>query len=341
MNALVKYAKGSGNMEVRDVPEPSPREGDVKIKVAYAGICGSDLHVYHDSIAIRMNFPVITGHEYSGVITELGKGVEGLCVGDRVISTNYEVCGMCPNCDVGYANLCDERKTFGYWFNGAFAPYTTRKATRILKIPENVSDVSAAMTEPLACVCHAVYDLCKIQPGDLILVTGPGAIGLMAMQVAKAHGGKVIVTGTSADEYRLTLAKQLGADIVVNIDKDDLTAVVMAESRGVGADVVLECSGSPAAIDSALNLIKKLGYFTLIGLPGKKVEFDVEKICHKEIQFSGSFGSRKVSWEQALNLQARGLVTLDPMAMCLPLTQWEEAFKRFEQKEGCKILLQP
>ena len=329
-------------MEIRDMPDPTAGPGQVKIQVKYAGICGSDLHVYHSGIPIPMNPPVIMGHEYAGIITELGKGVEGFQVGDRVLSDNYEVCGICHYCREGYINLCNSRRTFGYWMNGAFAPYTLVPAERIHKIPENVSDISAALTEPLACVCHAVYDLCRIVPGDLVLVTGPGAIGIMAMQVAKAHGARVIMSGMSADAPRLELAKKLGADIVVDIEKENLEEIVMTESKGYGADVVLECSGTGAAISNALTLIKKLGCFTQIGLPGAPIAFDITKLCFKEVLLTGSLGSRKISWEQALDLQARGLVNLEPLAEApMSLGEWKEAFRRFDAKEGCKLLLDP
>jgi len=343
MKGLVKYEAGPGHMEIREIPEPSAGAGQIKIQVKHAGICGSDLHIYHSDIAIPVRPPVVVGHEFSGVITELGEGVTGFAVGDRVVSeTAYIYCETCEYCRVGFFNLCNNRRTLGYWFDGIFAPYTVVPAGRVHKIPDNVSDISAAMTEPLACVCHAVYDLCRIVPNDLVLVTGPGAVGIMAMQVAKAHGARVIVSGMSVDAPRLELAKKLGADIVVDIQKENLEEIVMAESNGYGADVVLECSGVAPAIDSALNLIRKRGYFTQIGLPGTKIDFDIAKICFKELHFTGSLGSRKSSWEQALALQTRGLVDLEPLAdVHLPLSEWKEAFRRFEAKEGCKIFLDP
>ena len=343
MKALVKYDKGPGNMEVRDVPEPVAGAGQVKIKVKYSGICGSDLHIYHSDIAIPVRPPVITGHEFSGVVEEVGEGVSGFKPGDRVVSeTAYHYCGTCHFCREGFYNLCVERKTLGYWFNGIFARYTVVPAARVHKIPDNVSDIAAAMTEPLACVCHAVYDLCRIVPGNLVLVTGPGAVGLMAVQVAKAHGAVVVVSGTDIDIKRLEMAKKLGADYAVNVEKDKLEDIIGKLSGGYGADVVLECAGTESAVDTGLKLIKKRGWFTQIGLPGKKVNFDIEKICYKELHFSGSLGSRNHSWRMALKLQEEGKVDLEPLAdTIIPLTRWKEAFERFEKKQGCKILLTP
>ena len=343
MKALVKYEAGPGNMEIREVPIPSAGPGEILIKVTIAGICGSDLHIYHSDIAIPVRPPVVTGHEFSGTVAEVGDGVEGFSVGDRVVSeTAYHYCGECDFCKEGFYNLCVERKTLGYWYNGIFTSYTVVPAGRVHHIPEGVSDLAAAMTEPLACVCHAVYDLCKIVPGDLVLVSGPGAIGLMAMQVAKAHGATVIVSGTNVDARRLALAKELGADYAVNIQQENLHDLVMSLSRGYGVDVVLECSGNAAGIDTALNLIKKRGYFTQIGLAGKKIEFDIEKICYKELHFTGSLGSRNHSWRIALKLLAEGKVKLEPLAdTILPVTEWKTAFEKFEAKDGCKFMLTP
>ncbi len=343
MKALVKYAAGLGNMEIRDIPEPTAKAGEIKIKVAEAGICGSDLHIYHSDIAIPVNPPVVTGHEFSGKIAQVGEGVTGFNVGDRVVSeTAYHYCGVCHFCREGFYNLCVERKTLGYWYNGVFTNYTVVPAGRVHKIPDNVSDTAAAMTEPLACVCHAVYDLCKIVPGDLVLVSGPGAVGLMAMQVAKAHGATVVVSGTNIDVPRLEMAKRLGADYTVNLQEESLEELINKLSNNYGADVVLECSGAAPAIDTGLKLIKKRGYFTQIGLPGKKIEFDIEKICYKELHFSGSLGSRNHSWRKALKLLEEGKVVLEPLADTkLPLTEWQTAFERFEKKQGCKFILIP
>lgn len=343
MKALVKYAAGPGNMEIRDVPEPVAGPGQVKIEVKEAGICGSDLHIYHSDIAIPLRPPVTTGHEFSGVIAEVGPGVENLRPGMRVVSeTAFHYCGACDYCREGYYNLCLERRTLGYWFNGVFAKYTVVPAARIHLIPENVDFTTAAMTEPLACVCHAVFDLCRIVAGDVVLVSGPGAIGITAMQVAKAHGATVVVSGAEPDKERLEMATRLGADHTVNVQREDLKAVLDSLTRGYGPDAVLECSGSAAGVDAGLNLIKKRGYFTQIGLPGKKIEFDIEKVCYKELHFTGSLGSRNASWRKALQLLSEKRVNLLPLAATkLPITEWKQAFDMFEKKQGFKLILLP
>jgi L-iditol 2-dehydrogenase len=343
MKALVKYALGPGNLEIRDIPEPMPGPGQVKIKIMEAGICGSDLHIYHSDIAIPVNPPVVIGHEFSGIVSAVGEGVTKYSPGDRVVSeTAFYYCGVCDFCRAGYYNLCVERKTLGYWFNGVFTSYTVVPEARVHRIPDHVSFTAAAMTEPLACVTHAIYDLTRIVPGDLVLVSGPGAIGLMAMQVAKAFGARTIVSGTNVDTERLEMAKKLGADYTINVQQENLTDRVNSLSGNYGVDVVLECSGSPFAIDAALDVVKKRGWFTQIGLPGKKIEFNIERICFKEIHFSGSLGSRHASWKTAIDLVARGKVELEPLATVkLPITEWEKAFAMFEKKEGFKLFLLP
>ena len=343
MKALVKYAPGPGNLEIQDISVPTPGPGQVQIEIREAGICGSDLHIYHSDIAIPVNPPVVIGHEFSGVITAVGDGVTGFAPGDRVVSeTAYHYCGVCDYCREGFYNLCVERKTLGYWYNGVFTNYTIVPAGRVHRIPEGVSFTAAAMTEPLACVAHAVYDLTTIKSGDLVLISGPGAIGLMALQIAKSFGARTIVSGTNVDAERLEMAKALGADYVINVQQENLAERINALSKNYGADVVLECSGNAFAIDAALDVIKKRGYFTQIGLPGKKIEFNIERICYKELHFSGSLGSRNHSWRMALDLLGRGLVKLEPLATVkLPITEWEKAFDMFEKKQGYKIFLLP
>lgn len=343
MKALVKYAPGPGNMEVREIPIPEAGPGQVKIKVQEAGICGSDLHIYHSDIAIPVNPPVVTGHEFSGIVEAVGEGVTGIAPGDRVVSeTAYDYCGKCDFCREGWYNLCIERRTLGYWYNGIFTQYTIVPADRVHHIPDGVSFTAAAMTEPLACVTHAIDDLTVIRPCDVVLVSGPGSIGMMAAQVAKAYGATVIVSGTNIDEQRLSLAKELGADYVINIQKDSLEELILRVTGGYGIDVVLECSGAAPAINAALRLIKKRGYFTQIGLTGKKIEFDIEAINYKEMHFSGSMGSRNVNWRRALKLLGSGKINVEPLVTHkLPITNWQEAFDLFEKKEGGKIFLLP
>ena len=343
MKALVKYNKGPKNMEIRQIAEPHPGQGQVKIAVKATGICGSDLHIYHDDIVIAVNPPVITGHEFSGVVAELGKGVEKWNIGHRVVSElGFEICGSCYNCLAGFPNLCSNRKSIGYWYDGAFTNYTVVPAEGLHSLPENVSFEEGALTEPLACVVHGVLELTHITVGDIVLISGPGAIGLMTLQTAKAQGAKTVVSGVSADENRLSVARELGADYIVNVEKEDILERVSSLTDDRGADVVLECSGNEKAVDTGFLAIRKRGQYTQLGLFGKPISIDFEKVVSKEIKVTGSFGQRRSAWNKALELMAEEKVRLGPLISdVLPLSNWKQAFDLFERKKGIKIVLTP
>ncbi|MDR3121392.1 MAG: zinc-binding dehydrogenase, partial [Clostridiales bacterium] len=188
----------------------------------------------------------------------------------------------------------------------------------------------------------AVDDLCRLAPTDVVLVSGPGAIGIMAAQVAKAYGAKVVLSGTGADRERLALAASLGADRTVNIEEESLETVLRDLTGGKGPDAVLECSGAAPAINAAVRLIKKRGWYVQIGLTGKPVTFDLEAVNYREPHFSGSLGSRRTSWVSALALQKAGKVRLEPLVTHkFPITEWKEAFTLFENRQGGKIFLLP
>jgi L-iditol 2-dehydrogenase len=344
MKGLVKYAKGSGNMEIRDIPEPNPGPGQIKIQVHAAGICGSDLHIFHDDIdGIPINPPVITGHEFAGVVTAVGENVTRWKVDDRVTSeTAVSFCGDCLHCRTGFYNLCSNRRTLGYWHNGAFARYTVVPQERVHRLPDNIDFLAGAVCEPLACVTHAVMELTRIEAGDAVLITGPGAIGLLALQVAKAQGATVVVSGTNIDKERLAMARRLGADRTVDIAGEDIFAAISELTAGRGADVLLECSGAPKAVDSGLLLTRKAGQYTQIGLFGKPLQVDFEKICFRELKVTGSLGSTWTSWEKAIQLLSAGRVNANILVSdVLPITEWEKAFDKFERKEGFKLILTP
>ena len=343
MKAIVKYAPGEGNVELRDVPEPRPGPGQVKIEVKAAGVCGSDIHIYHSDIKLALRPPVVMGHEFSGVIAEVGAGVSGFQVGERVTSeTAAYVCGHCLSCRAGNYNTCPEKKLTGYVFDGCFARYCVVDARRLHRLPENVDFVAGALTEPLACCVHAILELTTISAGDVVAITGPGPIGLLGLQLVKAAGGYAIVCGASQDAERLKVARSLGADRTVDVQAEDTLAVVQGLTDGEGADVVLECSGVPAGARLGLNLVRRRGQYTQVGLFGRPFEIDFELIAYRELRVTGSLGQKWTAWRRALALMERGLVKTRPLVShTFPLTAWREAFQVFEEKRGLKIILDP
>ena len=343
MKALVKYASGKGKVEILDVSEPVPGAGQVKIEVKAAGVCGSDLHIYHDEIAIPVEPPVIIGHEFAGVVTEVGGGVEHVHVGDRVTcETTAWSCGRCLQCRLGHHNMCAHRKVMGYAVDGCFARYCVANEPQVHLLPDNVGFVAGALTEPLACCVHAVLELTTISAGDVVVITGPGSIGLLCQQLVKAGGGLAIMCGASQDTERLQLAQRFGADLTVNVETENALALVRGLTDSQGADVFLDCAGAPPAARLGLEITRRGGQYTQVGLFPGPFELGFDTIAYKELRVTGSLGQRRTSWTRSLALLGQGRVDTEALVTCtLPITQWREAFRLFEEKEGLKIVLEP
>lgn len=342
MKAVMKVAAGVGNIELREIPEPTPQPGQVKIKVQAAGICGTDLHIYKDEF--RSVPPVVLGHEISGEIIEIGDGVSGMEIGTRVTTETYfYTCGVCRFCRSGHHNLCLNRKSIGSAVNGGFTQYVVVPSKNIHRLPENVDFHAGALTEPLACVVHGVLSTPTVAPGDIAVIAGPGAIGLLALQVVKSAGATVVMLGTDADSHRMTLARELGADYVINVQQENPKMLIQdITPEGLGADVVYECSGAGPAASQLLELVRRRGRYVQIGLFGKPVAWDLDQVCYKELLVTGSNASVPSAWIRAIQLMKAGLVQTKPLITDIyDVTAWQAAFDAFEGKRGIKMLLQP
>lgn len=340
MKALVKYAQGEGNMELRDVPEPTARPGEVKIKVMAAGICGSDLHIKHGDIGIPMRPPFTIGHEFSGIISDIGAGVTQFKVGQRVTAENSrQVCGHCIYCRTGNYNLCSERLATGYAFDGAFTDYCVVPQERVHLLPDNVDYVTGALSDPSACAYHAVVEMTGIRAGEIVLITGPGPMGLFTLQYAKASGAQVVLTGRGKDVERLKLAKTLGADLTVNTEVEDLKQVMLRELKTDRADVAFECSGKQGGAATCLDLLKKQGRYTQVGIFGSPITIDMDQFLYKEIQMVGSFSQKYTAWKEAIRLASLGKINARALVThMMPLDQWAEGFSKFESGEAVKVV---
>ncbi|QAS51515.1 zinc-binding dehydrogenase [Halobacillus litoralis] len=341
MKALVKTELGFGNLEIQEKQEPIVGEHQVKIEVKYAGVCGSDIHTYEGHY--KVNVPVTLGHEFSGVVVDVGKGVTEFNIGDRVTSeTTFYVCGECKYCQNGDYNLCNHRKGLGTQQDGGFAKYLIARKESVHLLPPHVDDRSAAMTEPLACTHHAVAKT-EINEGDVVVVIGPGPIGLFTAQVAKSRGARVIIAGLSNDQIRLNKAEELGIDYAINIQEQNLKDLVHKLTDGYGADVVFECSGAVPAANQALDLLKKKGQYGQVGIfPSPEVSFDLEKIIQKEIRVVGSRSQKSADWEPSLELMNFGRVNAQSLVTHeYPITHWEDAYKAIKSGEAIKVLLTP
>lgn len=341
MKALVKTKLGFGNLEIQDKEVPEPGAYQVKIEVKYAGICGSDIHTYEGHYKVAA--PVTLGHELSGEIVAVGEGVTNFQLGDRVTSeTTFYICGECEYCRAGDYNLCNYRKGLGTQQDGGFAKYLIARAASVHKLPEHVDYQSAAMTEPLACTHHAVAKT-EINEGDIVVVIGPGPIGLFTAQVAKSRGATVIITGLTNDRVRLDKAKELGIDYVVNTQEADIKEFVNSLTNGYGANVVFECSGAVPAAKQGLDLLRKKGQYGQVGIFAQAdVSFDMEKVIQKEIVVRGSRSQKPADWEPSLELMNNGSVNAKAMVTHeFDITQWEEAYQAIKSGEAIKVLLTP
>jgi 2-desacetyl-2-hydroxyethyl bacteriochlorophyllide A dehydrogenase len=344
MKAVVKTRRGIGNIELLDVDVPKIGSDDVLIEVKAAGICGTDIYIYHDRHPY--NPPVILGHEFSGVIVKTGKCVKGLNVGDRVTSeTHAYMCDHCFYCRSGRYNLCPNRLGFGYGTDGAFTKYVKVPAKIIHKLPENLSFEEGTLTEPLCVVTHAIIERGDIKAGDVVLITGPGPIGILAVQVAKLYSpSHLLITGLSRHEHRLKLAEKLGADRGIDTERQDLTEIVRSLTDGLGADVVIEASGAQAALNQALNVVRRDGHVILIGLYGAPIQIDLDKAVMHQLRLTGIYSHVWSTWERALKLLSSEKVRTKPLISHeFPITRWEEAFKLKISKDpkAIKILLRP
>lgn len=345
MKALVKTEKGVGFLELRDVPEPVNTGDEVLIEIKAAGICGTDVHVKHDEFPYWP--PVILGHEFAGEIIAVGANVKGgWQIGDRVVGEPHtRACGVCPLCRTGNIQICPEKRSPGWGIDGAFAKYLAYPPHLLHRIPEGLSYVEAALAEPTANITTDLLERAKVEPEDFVVVLGPGPIGLIAAQAAKAEGARaVMIVGTNADEsLRLATARKLGIDHVVNLQQEDPVAKCLELTNGRGADLVVECSGAAPAIASTVDYVCKLGRICAIGLTGKKpVQLDWDKFQGKVCTIIFNMSTFYTSWDRSLSLLASGKVSAkDIITHEFPLEEWEAAFEAVEGLTALKAVLIP
>lgn len=341
MKAIVKTKEGPGNVELMEMPVPEVKENEVKIKVDCAGICGTDVKIKHGDT--WSNPPVILGHEFSGVVEEVGRLVTSVKPGDRVVSETAQIiCGHCEYCNTANQLMCPERLSIGYGTHGAFANYCVVREAIVHKIPEGVSMEEAALAEPSAVAAHAVMDSVHLEPTDLVIVMGPGTIGLLVSQIVKSYGCEVVITGTDVDEARLEVAKELGMDHIVNVQKQDLVEFMDALTAGRGADVVFDCTGVLPAIRSGMSALKKKGKFVQIGLTKQNLEIEYGLLPQREISLIGTFGHNWKAWENILKMISQGKLKTKPLIThTFGIDDWEKAFEIAEKCQGIKILIKP
>jgi len=346
VKAVVKTKREPG-IEVLDVNVPEVRDSDVLVKVLAGSLCGSDVHVYEWTPNYEwMPLPVILGHEFSGEVVKIGSKVNTIAVGDRITAMPAMPCSRCALCLVGRGDACTNRIGLGLAADGAFAEYVRlTAAANMFKLTEGLSYEAASLSEPL-CVALRAVDLSNIKVGQTAAVLGPGPIGLLTLQVVKAAGaGLVMVAGTAADARRLEIARRLGADIIIDVDREDLISKVtkvIGRDFSAGLDFVFEATGNPKSVSQALSMVRRGGKVILIGIHPAPAEFDTTNLVRSSKSIIGAYGYDPEIWRRALLLLSSGKIRVEPMITHrIPLTEAKEGFELAISKEAAKVLFIP
>jgi len=341
MKALVKYGHRDGELELREVPEPTIGPDDVLLEVKAAGICGWDIEMWRHTMSSPVTVPVIQGHEFAGVIREVGERVTEFAVGDRVASeTAAVICGKCPQCRTGNYNMCPNRKGFGYGVDGAFTKFVRVPQRCLHRIPDGVSFDHAALTEPACVAYNALVVLSDVRPGLPVLIIGPGPTGLFSLQIAKACGaGPIMIAGTARSATRLEVAVKLGADLTINVSEEDAAQIIQDQTSGQGVPLVVDAAGNDRAVELSLSAVARRGQITKIGFGPAPVNLSLDPLLQKSACLQGTFSHTWATWEAVLAMITRGGLQIEPMiSHRVTLDQWEETFEAVENRQAVKAV---
>ncbi|MCF3651826.1 zinc-binding dehydrogenase [Synoicihabitans lomoniglobus] len=344
MQALVNYGPEPGSVELREVAVPSIGEEDVLLAVKAVGICGSDLHQFSGHQSWPVNYPVILGHEFAGVVVRVGKRVKNYAEGDRVVSETAAVIDeSSPLSRQGLYNLDPHRLGFGYGVDGAMAKYVRVPARCLHRLPEGLRFETAALTEPCCVAYNATCVHARLRPGDSVAVIGPGPIGLLCAMMARLAGaGHVAVIGIPADTQRLTVARSLGMDTTLGAEGDDPMAWAREFGDGHGVDIVIDAAGVSATLKMAMALVRPAGQIVKVGWGPQPLDFSLDPLVQKAVTLQGSFSHNWPIWEKVLTLLGSGRLNLDlVLNRVAPLADWRPSFEAMRSGEIVKGVLNP
>lgn len=337
MDAIVKPTAGPG-LELRQVEKPTPGPGEVLIKIHKTAICGTDVHIYdwNDWSKQHIKPPMTIGHEYVGEIAELGEGVEGYTIGQRVTGEGHITCHRCRNCRSGNIQWCKDTNSVGVDRNGAFAEYLCIPATNVIAIDPSLDENVVAMFDAVGNATHTalMYNLV----GEDVLITGAGPIGIIAVGIAKFAGAKS-VTITDINDTRLELAKKMGADKVVNTTKEDLRAAMKDLGMVEGFDVGLEMSGAGPALIQMLEVMRNGGKISLLGLGNAPISIDMNLIIGKGLTLQGIYGRKLDNWHQMASMVKGGLDLTPAITHHFHYTEFEKGFEAMHSGKSGKVIL--
>lgn len=340
MVAVRKVTADAHEVDLQALPWPEPGIGEVRIRVTGAGICGTDQHILDGDYSSRP--PVTLGHEVAGIVDTIGSGVDAAWLGALVApETAFSTCRACRWCLGGRPMLCADRVSIGSGVDGGFAGAVVVPARNLHRLPSWLDDRAAALMEPLACACNNILDPNRVQPGDRVIVSGAGPVGLLAAQVARAGGGIVSITGTQTDGERFDVAHDLGFG-TLNIDEPNDVATLESLTRSRSIDVVLECAGAAPAVAAALRWLRPGGRLVQMGLLAGNVAVPFGEIVTRELSVSAGFGSSPASWRRAVRLVEERVVRLEPLVShVFALRDHARAFDCFTRRDGLKTIFDP
>lgn len=337
MDAIVKPAAAAG-LELRRVPVPEVGPGEVLIKVHKTAICGTDVHIYdwNKWSQEHVKPPMVIGHEYVGEIAKLGPGVTGLEIGQRVSGEGHITCGHCRNCHNGNIQWCKNTNSVGVDRNGAFAEYVCIPASNVIIIDPELDEDVVAMFDAVGNATHTALMFNLV--GEDVLITGAGPIGIIAVAIAKYAGARRVII-TDLNDYRLGLAKKMGADAVVNTSREDLKSVMKSQKLTEGFDVGLEMSGSGAALNQMISVMRNGGKISLLGLGNADISLNMNNVIGKGLTLQGIYGRKLDNWHQMSYMVQGGLDLTPAITHRFHYTEFEKGFEAMHSGKSGKVIL--
>ncbi len=338
MKSLVK-AKASQGIWLEDVDKPTFGANDVLIKIVKTAICGTDLHIYQwdEWSQATIPVPMTIGHEFVGVVEDFGAEVKGFAKGDRVSGEGHITCGICRNCRAGTRHLC--RNTLGIGVNrsGCFAEYLSMPACNVLKIPDDISDVEASILDPLGNAAHTALSFDVV--GEDVLITGAGPIGIMACAIVKRIGARYVVV-TDINEYRLALAKEAGATLTINAQKESLADAQKQLGMQEGFDVGLEMSGQKSAFNSMIENMNHGGRIALLGILSNQTAIDWNQVIFKGLNIKGIYGREMFeTWYKVIAMLQSGLNIKPVITHEYDVSDFQKAFDMALSGQSGKVVM--
>ena len=336
--AVVNFSSSPHSVELRNIPIPDFHDEDVLLEVANVGVCGSDLHQWTGDHSWQVNYPVVLGHEFAGRIFKCGKSVRGWKDGDRVVSETAAI--IDPNNPLsrrGLYNLDPTRKGFGYGVDGAMTRYVKVPSRILHSVPDSIPFEQACLTEPCCVAFNATIRNARIEPGDRIVVLGPGTIGILCAAMARLAGAQVALVGLDRDKGRLEIARAYGCDIVIG------DASEWANTRdGLGADGVIDAAGVSVTLKTAIDLVRPAGWISKVGWGRDPLNFSLDALVQKNVTLHGSYSHNWPIWERVLALMSSGQLDVKPiLGGVWPIAKWHDAFEAMHRGDVVKSVLKP